>query len=290
MAARWGVAGRLPRAGRGHRARHRPRVLQSSRLPHAFGRSFWWGTRIIVVGGDALATEVLANLQREPQWGLRPVGYVRESACDGAAAPEGCLGAINRLHDVAAELNVDRAGHRRVVRLRRTCRTTRLRARARSNTGLSCRRSNAFPACGSKNAKRLVCPHRPSRIALPASRAAHQTHVRCVRHAMLRPARPTAARRDRAGGANHLRWPRFLWPGTHRLPRAALQGVEVSHDGRKRRRSSRQVPRRESRTRPGMVRQPKTQARSRRSPGSAVGCGSSASTNSRRSGTCSLAT
>lgn len=75
-----------------------------------FGRSFWWGTRIIVVGGDALATEVLANLQREPQWGLRPVGYVRESApYDGAASPEGCLGAISRLHEVAAELHVDRA-------------------------------------------------------------------------------------------------------------------------------------------------------------------------------------
>jgi Undecaprenyl-phosphate galactose phosphotransferase WbaP len=75
-----------------------------------FGSAPWWGTRIIVVGSDCLTSDLLANLQREPQWGLRPVGYVRESApYDDANAPAGCLGSINELNEIAAEVRVDRA-------------------------------------------------------------------------------------------------------------------------------------------------------------------------------------
>jgi Undecaprenyl-phosphate galactose phosphotransferase WbaP len=41
-----------------------------------FGKSAWWGTRLVVVGSGELAERTYADLLREPQWGLRPVGLV----------------------------------------------------------------------------------------------------------------------------------------------------------------------------------------------------------------------
>src|SRR4051812_24668940 len=45
----------------------------------AFGSAAWWGTRLIVVGSGALAARTRATLSREPQWGLRPIGFVEDS-------------------------------------------------------------------------------------------------------------------------------------------------------------------------------------------------------------------
>jgi len=41
-----------------------------------FGAMRWWGTRLLVVGHGEFAERVYADMQREPQWGLRPCGYV----------------------------------------------------------------------------------------------------------------------------------------------------------------------------------------------------------------------
>ena len=72
----------------------------------AFGKSGWWGTRLIVVGSDGLGHRAYEELAREPQWGLRPVGYVEEQM-DKLAVAENWLGTIERLDELAAEFHVD---------------------------------------------------------------------------------------------------------------------------------------------------------------------------------------
>jgi Undecaprenyl-phosphate galactose phosphotransferase WbaP len=59
---------------------------------------------LIVLGNGELAGQTYADLMREPQWGLRPVGYLGEviSAQGGAH-----LGAIEELDLVAARFGVD---------------------------------------------------------------------------------------------------------------------------------------------------------------------------------------
>src|SRR5262249_29886822 len=52
----------------------------------AFGSAPWWGTRLIVVGSGALAARTHATLAREPQWGLRPIGFVEDSAAPSEQA------------------------------------------------------------------------------------------------------------------------------------------------------------------------------------------------------------
>jgi len=73
------------------------------------GRASWWGTRLIVVGRGDVVAHAYADLVREPQWGLRPVGYVDDNLELGAAGSEACLGAVDRLEDLAASLKLDRA-------------------------------------------------------------------------------------------------------------------------------------------------------------------------------------
>jgi Undecaprenyl-phosphate galactose phosphotransferase WbaP len=74
----------------------------------AVGRASWWGTRLIVVGGGNAVARAYADLVREPQWGLRPVGYVDDMA-EANANTESCLGSLERLEDLAAALKLDRA-------------------------------------------------------------------------------------------------------------------------------------------------------------------------------------
>src|SRR4029078_4596195 len=42
----------------------------------AFGKLSWWGTGLIVVGTSGLSAKAFGELKREPQWGLRPAGFV----------------------------------------------------------------------------------------------------------------------------------------------------------------------------------------------------------------------
>jgi Undecaprenyl-phosphate galactose phosphotransferase WbaP len=74
----------------------------------AFGARTWWGTRLIVVGSSGLAARTHADLLREPQWGLRPIGFVDDVS---GVAPDTdlshYLGTVQRLDELADEFNVD---------------------------------------------------------------------------------------------------------------------------------------------------------------------------------------
>jgi Undecaprenyl-phosphate galactose phosphotransferase WbaP len=72
-----------------------------------FGRTSWWGTRLIVVGGGELVARAYADLAREPQWGLRPVGFVDDLADAHDAGSEACLGTLDQLEGLAVELKLD---------------------------------------------------------------------------------------------------------------------------------------------------------------------------------------
>jgi len=73
-----------------------------------FGAKPWWGTRLIVVGGGELVARTYADLAREPQWGLRPVGFVDDPdlPSDVTDSPH-YLGTLNQLDRLAAEFAVD---------------------------------------------------------------------------------------------------------------------------------------------------------------------------------------
>ncbi|QDV24719.1 exopolysaccharide biosynthesis polyprenyl glycosylphosphotransferase [Aureliella helgolandensis] len=75
-----------------------------------FGTADWWGTRVIVVSTESLSLDTQLQLAREPQWGLRPVGYVSDvpsTAISSDIAP--WLGSINELEVVAKASKVNRA-------------------------------------------------------------------------------------------------------------------------------------------------------------------------------------
>jgi Undecaprenyl-phosphate galactose phosphotransferase WbaP len=73
-----------------------------------FGSAPWWGTRLIVVGSGELAAQAYKDLAREPQWGLRPIGFVDDTGMPGEAedSPH-YLGNAERLDERATEFNVD---------------------------------------------------------------------------------------------------------------------------------------------------------------------------------------
>jgi Undecaprenyl-phosphate galactose phosphotransferase WbaP len=75
-----------------------------------FGKQSWWGTRLIVVGNCELASQALLDLLQEPQWGLRPVGFVSDEDLPAAKGDwRHYLGRTHELNDLAARLAVDRA-------------------------------------------------------------------------------------------------------------------------------------------------------------------------------------
>jgi Undecaprenyl-phosphate galactose phosphotransferase WbaP len=65
---------------------------------------------VLVVGAGGLAARAFADFQREPQWGLRPVGFFDAGeptdVVNDSTIP---LGPWDRLDELSAELNVDRA-------------------------------------------------------------------------------------------------------------------------------------------------------------------------------------
>lgn len=69
-----------------------------------FGRCNWWGTRLVVIGSEGLAASVLQDMQREPQWGLRPVGFVDDSpGLQEGSTAAGCIGALESLDALSEE-------------------------------------------------------------------------------------------------------------------------------------------------------------------------------------------
>jgi Undecaprenyl-phosphate galactose phosphotransferase WbaP len=76
----------------------------------ALGGSRWWGTRLIVVGHGGLAAKAFSELQREPQWGLCPVGFVDDDVySDEKVDSDHYVGPLDRLDELALEYGVDRA-------------------------------------------------------------------------------------------------------------------------------------------------------------------------------------
>lgn len=75
-----------------------------------FGKRAWWGTRLIVVGCDGLASDVMDDLEREPQWGLRPVGFVDDSFHKlSEELPRRFLGPLDALDALSREFGCNRA-------------------------------------------------------------------------------------------------------------------------------------------------------------------------------------
>ena len=63
---------------------------------------------MIVVGSDGLGWRADQELVREPQWGLRPVGYVEdEPPTDVEMGCDHWLGTVARLDELAAEFDTD---------------------------------------------------------------------------------------------------------------------------------------------------------------------------------------
>jgi Undecaprenyl-phosphate galactose phosphotransferase WbaP len=76
----------------------------------AFGRARWWGVRVIVVGSGGLAARTFAEIERRPQRGLRPIGFVDDQPLETAATdPNLALGTLDMLGDVAVRAGVNRA-------------------------------------------------------------------------------------------------------------------------------------------------------------------------------------
>jgi Undecaprenyl-phosphate galactose phosphotransferase WbaP len=75
-----------------------------------FGRSRWWGVRVIVVGSGGLAAKAFEQLDRRPQCGLRPIGYVDDHDVETSAIdPILFLGTPDMLGHLTRELGVNRA-------------------------------------------------------------------------------------------------------------------------------------------------------------------------------------
>ncbi|MDX1948457.1 MAG: undecaprenyl-phosphate galactose phosphotransferase WbaP [Pirellulaceae bacterium] len=75
-----------------------------------FGRSRWWGVRVILVGSGGASAKAMQHLLRRPHGGLRPVGFVADG--DPAAAaidPEHYLGGPDALPEIAARYRVGTA-------------------------------------------------------------------------------------------------------------------------------------------------------------------------------------
>jgi Undecaprenyl-phosphate galactose phosphotransferase WbaP len=61
-----------------------------------------------VIGSGGLVEQTCASLEREPQWGLRPVGFVDDGArMDSSPLLPAYLGTIAQLDELAEECNVD---------------------------------------------------------------------------------------------------------------------------------------------------------------------------------------
>jgi Undecaprenyl-phosphate galactose phosphotransferase WbaP len=74
------------------------------------GRAGWWGRRVFVIGSDPQAVSLYANLLRQPQRGLRPVGFVDDlETLDADLDPTLYLGPTDALRELALEYRVTAA-------------------------------------------------------------------------------------------------------------------------------------------------------------------------------------
>ena len=75
-----------------------------------FARRSWWGTRVLVIGTGHQAADAYRALADQPQWGLRPLGYVDDEEEDSVAGNSaGRLGSLDNLHRLTEQLHVHRA-------------------------------------------------------------------------------------------------------------------------------------------------------------------------------------
>ncbi len=75
-----------------------------------FGRTNWWGRRVIVIGSDRQAVNLFTKLLRQPQRGLRPVGFVDDlETLDTGLDPSLYLGPPEALLELALEHRVNAA-------------------------------------------------------------------------------------------------------------------------------------------------------------------------------------
>jgi Undecaprenyl-phosphate galactose phosphotransferase WbaP len=74
------------------------------------GRAHWWGRRIFVVGSDKQAAALYSELLRQPQRGLRPIGFIDDlETLDTELDPALYLGPPEALRELAVEHGVTAA-------------------------------------------------------------------------------------------------------------------------------------------------------------------------------------
>jgi len=87
---------------------------------HCFGRADWWGRRVFVVGSDKQAVTLYAKLLRQPQRGLRPIGFIDDlETLDTDLDPALYLGPPEALRELALEHGVTAAVVAKTVPIRR---------------------------------------------------------------------------------------------------------------------------------------------------------------------------
>jgi len=81
-----------------------------SLLHYLVSRSDWWGRRVFIVGSDRKAADLFAKLLRQPQRGLRPVGFVDDlETLDASLEPDLYLGPPEALRELAVGYGVTAA-------------------------------------------------------------------------------------------------------------------------------------------------------------------------------------
>ncbi|MFN0017512.1 MAG: undecaprenyl-phosphate galactose phosphotransferase WbaP [Pirellulaceae bacterium] len=74
---------------------------------YLFGRADWWGRRVFVVGSDMQAVTLYSKLLRQPQRGLRPIGFIDDlETLDTDLDPALYLGPPEALRELALEHGV----------------------------------------------------------------------------------------------------------------------------------------------------------------------------------------
>ena len=75
-----------------------------------FPQKSWWGTQVLVVGSNSLAHRAIQYYVREPQWGVRPIGFVTEDGTHNEnELPVPCLGKLEDIDRIAESTGVKRA-------------------------------------------------------------------------------------------------------------------------------------------------------------------------------------
>ena len=70
----------------------------------------WWGTQVLVVGSNSLAHRAIQYYVREPQWGVRPIGFVTEDEDQTQNdLPVPCLGKLEDIDTIAEQTGIRRA-------------------------------------------------------------------------------------------------------------------------------------------------------------------------------------